>query len=174
MKKFLLFLCFCITLTACGMMQSIVKSTFPYTTTLLIPASSEVDRSYSSVSLATSFDQNFSKSGDDGDRVSEVSIISAKLKSDEPVDFNIGDLKSAKIYMARENGKDEVLVASRTDISPNVGNTLTLDIDNSNFLDQLIRQPDIRVRMVYELRKKVNVDVSLHIILSLNAYPSAK
>src|ERR1700742_4289383 len=131
-------------LSACGTMQSIVKSTFPYTTTLLIPASSETDRTYSAVSLANSFDQNFSKSGDNGDRVSEVSIISARLKSVGPVDFNIGQLKSVKIYMARENGKDEVLVASRSDISPNVGNTLTLDIDNSNFLDQLVRQPDIR------------------------------
>src|ERR1700757_1504719 len=88
-----------ITLSSCGTVQSIVKSSFPYTATVVIPASSELNQSYSAVSLATSFDQSFSKNGDNGDKVSEVSIISAKLKSIEPTDFNLGDLKSIKIYM---------------------------------------------------------------------------
>ena len=161
-----------IALSGCGMVQSIVKSSFPYTATVVIPASSELDQAYSAVSLATSFDQSFSKNGNNGDKVSEVSIISAKLKSIEPTDFNLGDLKSVKVYMARENGKDEVLVASRKDITPEVGNMMTLDIDNSNFLDQLVRLPDIRVRMLYELRKKHNVDANVRLVLSLNAYPA--
>lgn len=164
----------CLFITACGMMQSIVKSTFPYTANLTIPATAEVNKSYSAVSLATSFDQNFSKSGNNGNNVSEVSIISAKLQSVQPDDFNIGDLKFVKIYMAKEDGKDEILVASRTDISPGVGNTMTLDIDNSKFLDPLVREPDIRVKMVYELRKKTPVDVSLHLVLGINAYPAGK
>src|ERR1700757_1482008 len=88
-----------IMLAGCGTMQSIVKSSFPHTATVVIPANSELDHSYSAVSLATSFDQNFFKNGDNGDKVSEVSIISAKLKSIEPTDFNLGDLKSIKIYM---------------------------------------------------------------------------
>jgi hypothetical protein len=163
---------FLIILNSCGMMQSIVKSSFPYTATLLIPASADVNKSYSAVSLATSFDQNFSKSGNNGNNVSEVSIISAKLQSTAPDDFNLGDLKSVKIYMAKENGKDEVLVASRKDITPGVGNTMVLDIDNSNFLDALVREPDIRIKMVYELRKKSPVDVSIHLVLGLNAYPA--
>jgi hypothetical protein len=161
-----------IMLSACGMMQSIVKSSFPYTANLMIPATSQVGKTYSAVSLATSWDQNFSKKGNNGDRVSEVSIVSAKLQSAEPSDFNLGDLRSVKVYMSKENAKDEVLVASRTDITPGAGNTMTLDIDNSTFLDPLVREPDIRIRMVYELRKKTNIDVSLHVILSLNAYPA--
>lgn len=159
-------------ISSCGMVQSIVKSSFPYTANLVVPASSEIGKSYAAVSLATSFDQNFSKSGNNGNNVSEVSIISAKMQSADPVDFNLGNLKSVNIYMAKENGTDEVLVASRKNITAGVGNTLVLDIDNSQFLDALVREPDIRIKMVYELRKKINTDASLHLVLGINAYPA--
>jgi len=161
-------------ISACGMMQSIVKSTFPYTTNITIPKTSVTDKSYAAVSLATSFDQNFSKSGNNGDRVSEVSLISAKLVSEEPARYNIGNIKTIRIYLSAEDGKDEILVATRTDITADVGNTLVLDVDNSTFLDKLVRQPNIRIKMVYELRKKIDTDVSLHLVLGLNAYPAGR
>jgi hypothetical protein len=161
-------------LTSCGMVQSIVKSTFPYTATLVIPAMAQVGKSYAAVSLANSFDQNFSPNGNNGNNVSEVSIISARLESTEPANFNLGNIKTLKVYMASEDGKNEVLVAQRKEINADIGNTLTLDIDNSTFLDKLVRQPDIRVKMVYELRRKIETDASLHLILNINAYPAGK
>ncbi|TSJ43596.1 hypothetical protein FO440_05235 [Mucilaginibacter corticis] len=161
-------------ISACGMMQSIVKSTFPYTANITIPKTSVTDKSYAAVSLATSFDQNFSKSGNNGDRVSEVSLISAKLVSEEPARYNIGNIKSIRIYLSAEDGNDEILVATRSDITADVGNTLVLDVDNSTFLDKLVRQPNIRIKMVYELRKNIDTDVSLHLVLSLNAYPAGR
>lgn len=170
----LLFAAISIIVSACGMMQSFVKSTFPYTANITIPKTSVTDKSYAAVSLATSFDQNFSKSGNNGDRVSEVSLISAKLVSEEPARYNIGNVKSIRIYLSAEDGKDEILVATRTDITPDVGNTLVLDVDNSTFLDKLVRQPNIRIKMVYELRKKIDADVSLHLVLGLNAYPAGR
>jgi hypothetical protein len=159
---------------SCGMMQSIVKSTFPYTATLVIPATAETGKSYAAVSLANSFDQNFSPGGNNGNNVSEVSIISARLESTEPADFNLGNIKSVKIYMATVDGKDEILVAQRNPIASDTGNIMALDVDNAIFLDKLVRQSAIKVKMVYELRKKTDADVSLHLILSINAYPAAK
>ena len=155
-------------------MQSVVKSSFPYTATLTIPAEAELSTHHSAISSATSFDQNFFKDGNDGNRVSEVSIVSAKLESTTPTDFNIGNISSVKVYVSKQDGSDEVLVASRADIASGTGNMLNLDIDNSHFLDQLVRQHDIRIRMDYQLRKKSTVDVSLHLVLGLNAYPSGK
>ena len=112
-------------------------------------------------------------SGDNGDKVSEVRVVSAKLRSVDPnSDFNIGNLESAKFYMSKADGKEEVLVASRTDITANVGNNMVLDIDNSNFLDQLIREPDVRIRMVYRLRNSIGTDASLRLVLGLSAYPN--
>jgi hypothetical protein len=156
------------------MFQSMVKSSFPYTTTLVVPASSQAGNSYSAISMATSFDQNFSKSGNNGDRITLVRIVSAKLTSTEPSDYNIGDLQSVRIYLSKEDGTDEIVVAERNDIGANAGNNVVLDIDNSHMLDELVREPGIRVRMAYKVRKGYNRDVSLHVVLGLAAYPAPK
>jgi hypothetical protein len=159
--------------SGCGMFESIVKSTFPYITTLTIPASSQPGIECTAISMATSFDQDFTKDGNNANHIGDVRIVSAKLRSVDPTDFNIGNLVSAKFYMSTHDGKDEVLVASRTDITQGVGNTMVLDIDNSNFLDQLIRQPDVRIRMVYKLRNSIKSDANLRLVLGLSAYPNS-
>ena len=156
----------------CAMMQSIVKSTFPYTTTLTIPKSSPVGVELSVTGMATSFDQDFKKDGNNADKVSEVRMVSARIESRDPSDFNIGNLVWAKVYLSKADSTDEVLVASRTDISPGVGNSMVLDIDNSNFLDQQVREPKVRIRMVYQLRNHIDVNANLHIVLGLGAFPN--
>lgn len=163
-----------VALTACGTMQSIVKSSFPYTANLVIPATSETGKQYSAISTANSIDQSFVKGGNDANNVNAVRIISAKLQSVEPSDFNIGQLASVEIYMAKTDGKGEEMVASRKDIGPNVGNSLVLDIDNAHFLDELVRQPSVRIRMAYKLRTKASTDISLHVVLGIAAYPSGQ
>jgi len=156
--------------SGCGMFESVVKSTFPYTTNLTIPASSEPGKQYTAVNMATSYDQNFTKDGNNANHIGQVMVVSAKLRSTDPAGFNIGNLEYVKFYMSKHDGSDEVLVASRTDITKGVGNTMVLDIDNSNFLDQLVRQPDVRIRMVYKLRNGVDTDVTVKLILGLSAY----
>jgi len=158
-------------ISSCAMYQSLIKSSFPYTTTFTVPAVSQPGNEYSAISIATSFDQNFSKTGNNADRITLVRVISAKLLSQDPTDYNIGNLASVKIYLSKDDGKDEILVASRSDISTNAGNNITLDIDNSKFLDELVRDPSIRVRMAYKVRKSYKIDVNLHVVLGLAAYP---
>lgn len=158
-------------ISGCAMYQSLIKSSFPYTSTLTVLATAQPGNEYSAISTANSFDQNFSKKGNGADRITLVRVVSAKLMSVEPTDYNIGNLTSVKIYLSKDNGTDEMLVAQRDDIGPNVGNNITLDIDNSKFLDQLVREPSIRVRMAYKVRKGYRVDVNLHVVLGLAAYP---
>jgi hypothetical protein len=156
--------------SGCGMFESVVKSTFPYTTNLTIPASSEPGKQYTAVNMATSYHQNFTKDGNNANHIGQVMVVSAKLRSTDPAGFNIGNLEYVKFYMSKHDGSDEVLVASRTDITKGVGNSMVLDIDNSNFLDQLVRQPDVRIRMVYKLRNGIDTDVTVKLILGLSAY----
>jgi len=158
-------------ISGCAMYQSLIKSSFPYTSTLTVLATAKPGNEYSATSTANSFDQNFSKKGNDADRITLVRVVSAKLMSVEPTDYNMGNLTSVKIYLSKDNGTDEMLVAQRNDIGPNVGNNITLDIDNSKFLDQLVREPNIRVRMAYKVRKSYKIDVNLHVVLGLAAYP---
>jgi hypothetical protein len=174
MKKRSLFISFSLifVLGSCAMVQSIVKSTFPYTTTVTLPRSSQVGVELSVSGMATSFDQGFTKTGNNADKVSEVRIISAKLLSKDPSDFNIGNLALIKVYMSKADGSDEVLVASRTDITAGVGNSMVLDIDNSHFLDERVREPNVKIRVVYQLRNHIDVDANLHLVLGLGAYPN--
>lgn len=173
MKKPLLILAaFALVFTSCGTMQSIIKSSFPYTATLVIPASSATGTTLTAVSQGNSFDQNFAVKGNNGSRVSDVHIVSAKMTATIPSDFNIGNLVFAKIYMAKANGEGEVLVASRTDIGTNSGPSIVLDIDNTHFLDELVREKNVRIRMVYQLRNKSAIDASLRVVLGISADPS--
>ncbi|TFF36161.1 hypothetical protein [Mucilaginibacter psychrotolerans] len=173
MKKFILIaIAFAFVSAGCGTVQSIIKSSFPYTATLVIPASSATGTTLTAMSEGTSFDQNFAVKGNNGSRVSDVHIVSAKMTATIPSDFNIGNLVSAKIYMAKANGESEVLVASRTDIGPNSGPSIVLDIDNTHFLDELVREKNVRIRMVYQLRNKINIDASLRVVLGISADPA--
>ena len=155
----------------CNMVRSMVKSSIPYTATLTIPAMSDAGITHSTVSTAASFDRNFAVNGISLGKVSEVSLISAKMESTTPADYNLGDLTWVKLYASKADGKNEVLIASRTDISATTGNTLILDAISTQFLDQYVREKDIRIRMAYQLRNKPTTDVSVHLVLGMNAYP---
>ena len=170
--KPLFYVAFLLVFSSCAMMQSIVKSTFPYTTTVTIPQTSKAGEELSVTAMATSFDQDFKKDGNNGEKVSEVRMVSAKMESVSPTDFNIGNLSMVKVYMAKADGSAETLVASRTDITPDAGNSIVLDIDNSTFLDQRMREPQVKIRVAYKLRKAINVSPNLHIMLGLSAYPN--
>jgi hypothetical protein len=174
MRRNVLFISFILPLVfgSCAMMQSIVKSTFPYTTTVTIPQSSKTGEVLSVTGMATSFDQDFKKGGNNGAKISEVRMVSARLESKDPSDFNIGNLSLIKVYMAKADGSEEVLIASRTDITAGVGNGLVLDIDNSTFLDQRMRESQVRIKVVYKLRNHISTDASLHLVLGLGAYPA--
>lgn len=153
-------------------MESIVKSTFPYTTDVMIAKTAQPGKEYSSVNEASSLDQSFSKSGNNAGKIDAVHIISAQIQAASPnADYNIGQLASVKVYMSKADGKDEVMVASRKDISPTEGNSMLLDIDNSHFLDELVREPSVNVRMKYQLRNKTSKDISLRVILNVTGYP---
>jgi hypothetical protein len=156
----------------CAMMQTIVKSTFPYTTDLTIPSTSVPGKQYETVAMANSADQDFTKDGNNANKVGEVRIISAKMRAIKPTYFNFGNVISIKIYMSGSDGQDEILVASRNNITADAGNDINLDVEKSDFLDKLVRLPGIRIRMVYVLRNNTAADTNLKLILNLGGDPN--
>ena len=173
MKKILPFL-FAITviLAGCGTVQSIIKSTFPYTVTIVIPASSKSDTPISAKSAATSFDDVFgNKNGTN--YIKEIRIASAKMIASNPSNKSLGMFKSVKLFVSNENG-GEVMVASRSDIQENIGSELALDIDNSKFLDDYIKGTNLRVRVEYVLRNNTSADVSIRTSIGFTSSPKAQ
>lgn len=158
--------------SACATFQSIVRSTFPYTATLIVPSSAVVNKAQSATSSASSFDQIFTGQGTNTNMIKEVRIASAKLEASNPVDLNLGNISSVKVYLSRGDGSKEVLVANRSDVSPNVGPNLVLDIDNSKFLDEVLKGSTVRVRMEYVLRTPFKVDASIRARLGFTTSPA--
>lgn len=158
----------------CATVQSIVRSTFPYTATLIIPATGRTGTTLSAVSSASSIDQVFTGQGTNTSQVKEVRVASAKIEASNPANQNLGVFSSVRIYLSRSDGSGEVMVASRSDVSPNVGSSLVLDIDNSRFLDDLVKGSSVRVRMEYVLRNALSVDASVRTSIGFSTTPSAQ
>ena len=156
--------------SSCATLQSIVKSTFPYTSTLVIPASSQTGRTFSATSTASSIDQIFTGSGSNTSQISQVRMATAKIEAVSPASQNLGIFKSVKVYLM--NGSNEVLVASRNDISSTVGSSLVLDIENSRFIDEYLKSGSVRVRMDYVLQSGSSVDLSVRASLGFNTSPT--
>jgi hypothetical protein len=174
MKKQLLFMALAMVFCGCGTVQSIVKSSLPYTSTLNIPASAETSAEQFTISTATSLDQSFSRKGNNARKVNGVHIISAKLQAINPGGFNIGNFSSVKIYLSKPDGNVELPVASQLNIAENTGNAIVLEIDNSHLLDELVREENIKVRLIYKLRNKIDAPADLRLTMSLTAYPDKK
>jgi hypothetical protein len=157
-------------LVSCSTLQSIVKSTLPYTSTLIIPATSQTGKTFSATSSASSLDQIFTGSGSNTGQISQVRMSSAKIEAISPSNQNLGVFRSVKIYLL--NGSNQVLVASRNDVSASSGNSIVLDIDNSKFLDEYVKSGNVRVRMDYVLQSNLNVDLSVKASLGFNTSPA--
>ncbi|RZK16269.1 MAG: hypothetical protein EOO43_14670 [Flavobacterium sp.] len=170
-KQFIIIAAVLLVASGCATVQSIIKSTFPYTSSLIVPASSGTNTTLSATSSASSFDQIFGNQNG-ADYIKEVRVASARIESSNPSNQNLGAFKSIKLYIS--NGSGEVIVASRTDISENVGNSLVLDIDNSRFVDQYIKGTNVRMRMEYVLRSGLTTDVSVRAAVNFNSAPNTQ
>jgi hypothetical protein len=173
MKKIVISLLTIIGLVSgCATLQSIIRSTFPYTATLIIPATSRTGITLSATSSASSFDQIITGQGSNTGQVKEIRIASAKITASNPTSQNLGVFSRVRIYLSRTDDSREVLVASRNDVSANVGNNLVLDIDNSSFLDDIVKGATVRIRMEYVLRNTLNTDVSIRVSLGFSSTPN--
>ncbi len=170
MKKILIALIGVAALASCSTLQSLVRSTIPYTATLIVPASSSTGTTRSAVSPASSIDQLFGSRTNSN--IKEVRIASARIEASNPSNQSLGAFSSIRLYLAKSDGSGEIMVASRTDISSTVGSSLVLDIDNSRFLDDIIHSNSARVRMEYVLRSGLTSDVSLRASLGFTSNPA--
>ncbi len=156
----------------CATVQSIVKSTFPYTSTLVIPAGTAGGQARSATSSASSFDQIFTGTGNNTGRIAQVRIVSARVDASNPSNQSLGVFQSMKIYISRSDGSNEALVATRSDIASTVGNSIMLDIDNTKFLDEYLKGESVKVRLEYVLRNTLTSDISVKTSLSFSAAPA--
>ncbi|QQQ27646.1 hypothetical protein [Chryseobacterium indoltheticum] len=154
-------------LASCGAVQSIVQNTFPYTTNVLVstgvPANKEVS------STATASNVQTWVGGNNNAQIKDVRISDAKISVASPVGGNLSALKSVKIYIS-SNGTGEKLVASRSAIDTN-SSSLNLDLNDTGFLDTVVKSSGLTVRTVYELKNQTSSDMNLKVALNFSSVP---
>ena len=153
------------TLASCSTVSSILQNTFPYNATVLVTAGSPANTTLSSVSPAQSITQLTGA----GANVRDIRISNASLSVDS--NTSIGVFKSVKVYLSK-NGSNEVLVASRENIPDNVGSSLSLDLNTSSTLDNIMKSGAVQQRMVYVLKQSPTSDISVRTSLGFSSVPN--
>ena len=172
MKKALIYtLLLSLFFIGCATVQSVVRSVFPYTATLIIPATNSSSNTFSVSSAARSFDQIFTGQTNNN-QISQVRIASARIDAISPTTQNLGTFKSIKLYLV--NGKEQTLVATRTDIAATAGRSIMLDTDNSKILDDYLKAGTSSIKMEYVLQNNLNADLSIKVSLSFNVATPTK
>lgn len=155
-------------LVSCGTVQSLVQNTFPYTANVLVSTGVPADKEVSSTATATNVQTWFG--GNNNAQIKDVRISDAKISVVSPSGGNLSALKSIKVYIS-SSGTKERLVASRSSISTE-GSSLNLDLNDSGFLDEVVKSSGVTVRTVYELKNQTSSDMNLKIALNFSSVPA--
>lgn len=159
-------------LSGCAAVQSIVRSTFPYTATLTIPLTTRANITQSVSSQASSFDQIFTGKGTNTGAISDVHLSSVRIDATYPSGQSLGVFKTVKIYISRGDSSKELLIATRDDIASTVGKSIMLDADTTLLLDEYIKDSTVRIRMEYSLSSAIASDITIKASLGFDASPN--
>lgn len=169
MKKLILgFLALTTVLGACTAVQSVIRSNFPYTATFLIPKIDKIDTLLSVRSQASTLDQLITGYGSNTNAIKDARLTSVKIDVNTPLGQSLGIFKSMKVYISRGDSSKELLIASRNEISSNLGSSIMLDADDTILLDEFIKGSTVRIRMEYELRNSIATEISLKASVAVN------
>jgi hypothetical protein len=157
-----------VALVGCGTVQSLVQNTFPYTANVLISTGVPADKEVSSTATASNVQTWFG--GNNDAKIKDVRISDAKISVVSPSGGNLSALKTVKVYVS-SSGTGEKLVASRSNISSNAG-SLNLDLNDTGFLDSVVKSSGLTVRTVYELKNQTSSDMNLKIALNFSSVPA--
>ena len=153
------------TLASCSTVSSILQNTFPYNATVLVTAGSPANTTLSNVSAAQSINQLTGS----GANVKDIRVSNATISVNS--NTSIGLFKSVKVYLSN-NGTNEVLVASREDIPDNMGNSLALDVNTSQTLDNMMKSGSVQQRLVYVLKQSPTSDISVKTSIGFSSVPN--
>lgn len=155
-------------LISCGTVQSLVQNTFPYTTNVLISTGVPANQEVSSTATASNVQTWFG--GNNNAQIKDVRISDAKVSVISPSGGSLSALKSIKVYIS-SSGTGEKLVASRTDISI-TSSSINLDLNDTGYLDSVVKSNGLTVRTVYELRNQTSSDMNLKVALNFSSIPA--
>lgn len=171
-KLFFVFMGISLVMSSCATVQSLVRSTFPYTSTMTVPASSKAQTVQSVSGMAAGFDQVLTGQTSNTSAIKDVRLLSVKLEINSLVNQSLSVFKTIKIYISRGDSRKEHLIAASTDVPSTASGVLVLDADTQTLLDEYIKGSTVRLRLEYELREQISTDIVIKTSLGLDASPA--
>lgn len=152
------------TVASCSTVSSLMQNTFPYNATVLVTANAPANTELSSVSAAQSVNQLLGS----GANVKDIRVSNATMSVGSST--SMGVFKSVKVYLSN-SGSNSVLVASRESIPDNVGNSLSLDVNTSQTLDNMMKSGSVQAKIVYVLKQSPTSDINLKTSVGFSSVP---
>lgn len=164
MKKSIIFSIIAVsTFVGCSTVSTLIQNTFPYNTNFTIAEKTPSNTVLSLVATGNSINQLTGTSSN----VQNIKLSNATATVTSN-DQSIGIFKSIKVYISSGSGND-ILVASRENISNNIGNSLALDIDNTINLDNMMKSGNLQEKIVFELKSSPVADLKLKTSLQFSS-----
>lgn len=155
-------------LVSCGAVQSLVQNTFPYTADVMISTGVPAGKETSSTATASNVQNWFG--GNNNAKIKNVRIADAKIAITSPSSGSLSDLQSVKVYISSA-GNSEKMVASRDNINT-TSSSVNLDLNDSSFLDSVVKSSDLTVRTVYVLKSSPTTDMNMRVSLNFSSVPA--
>lgn len=167
MKNFVISALATVAITAsCSTVSNIMQNTFPYSTTFVVTQGSPGGTQLSSVGVGTSINQLTGATANVRDIRASTANVSITAGNQ-----GMGLFKSIQVYLS--SGGQEFLVASRDNISDNIGNTLSLDVNSNQILDQVMKSGGtVQQRIVYVLKSSPGSDLTLRSSINFSSVPA--
>lgn len=158
-------------LGGCATVQSLVRSTIPYTATMTVPAGVKIGTPQSVTAMASSFDQILTGQTSNTSAVKDIHLSSVRIDVSSPAGQSLRVFKSLKIYISRGDSYKEHLIAASNNVPSSTASGLLLDADTQTLLDEYIKESTVRLRLEYELREGLLRDIVLKTSLSFDTSP---
>lgn len=153
------------TVASCSTVSSIMQNTFPYTTNIVVTQGSPANTSLTAVGAGTSINQLVGATSN----VKDIRVASANMTVTSGGQ-SMGVFESVKVYLSA--GGSEVLVASRDNIADNIGNSLSLDVNSNQLLDNVMKSGNaVQQRVVYVLKSSPNTDLGIRTSVNFSSLP---
>lgn len=154
------------TLASCSTVSSVLQNNLPYNSNFVVTQGSPSNTQLSAVGAGTNLNQIMGVSSN----VKDIRATTATMSVTSGAQ-GMGVFKSVKVYLS--SGNNEVLVAQRDNIADNIGTSLSLDVNNNLYLDNIMKSGNaIQQRVVYTLKQSPTSDLNVRSSITFSSIPS--
>lgn len=151
---------------SCTVQKTTLKSSFGYSSLINIPESKNVDSPQSAKNVVINMAQLLGMQ-QTATRLTNATVTSAKIEVVNVKGQKLDIFKSVKLFLADENS--EVMIGSKNDIPENIGNKLVLELDNTRFIDNYVKDGEMKFRLEYVLRKRTEDGINVKASVEVNS-----